>query len=537
MTSTLATDESTVGQGHAGSAERAARGSALNLAGSLTAAVLGLATLALVTNVYGEVGSGVFFTVTALFTVAANGSRFGAEAGLTFAVATLRADGRPAEVGRPIRSALIGVSVVSAVVVVLAFVFAPRLGHLMTAAGSSTTDAIRMIRLLAVAVPAMAITQALAGASRGFGTMRPSVVTAQLARPAAQMLGVATVVIVTDALWPLAIAWSAAITVSAIPLCLWTRSRLARIRPAEVGADVVTSPTSRSDDDIVRRYWRFARPRAAADLLSAGLERLDLLLVAALIGEAGAGLYGASSRLILLGQLLMAATAQSMSPQLAAAFGTGRHDDARHLLRTVTGWSITILWPMFIGLAFGAKTALSVFGPGFEAAAPVVTVLSIGLLTIVALGPGDTLLLMTGDSRASLVNHLVALVIMVGLSVALLPAVGVVGAAVAWAVSRSLLRVLAIWRVWATTGVMSVSSVSVRAALLAALAYGSAGIFASTAVGYGPAAIAVHAVIGFSLHAGLLYRFGGPLELDRLVSAVLPGSTRQLSRTGQLSQS
>ena len=71
-------------------AGRAARGTAINLVGSMTGAVFGFVTVGLITNHWGRSGAGLFFAATALFTLAANGARMGSEAGLTYFVARLR---------------------------------------------------------------------------------------------------------------------------------------------------------------------------------------------------------------------------------------------------------------------------------------------------------------------------------------------------------------------------------------------------------------------------------------------------------------
>jgi O-antigen/teichoic acid export membrane protein len=245
------------------------------------------------------------------------------------------------------------------------------------------------------------------------------------------------------------------------------------------------------------------------------------LLVAVLVGEAGAGLYGATGRLILAGQLMMIATAQSMAPLLSAAFTAGRLDEAQRVLRTITGWNVTLLWPAFIGLAFAAPTVLSFFGPEFSEAWPLVVVLSVAMMVILALGAGDTLLTMTGDSRGSLINHVAALAVMVGVAVVLLPTVGIIGAAWAWAASRLTLRGLAVLRVARSHGIHAGGRQVLIGGLVCLVVYVPTGVGALVVLGPGVPAIAAHAVSGAAVHLVLLVRLRSLLELDLLLPVLL----------------
>lgn len=502
----------------------AARGSALNLAGATTAAVVSFLTVGLITNGYGRVGAGLLFSATAVFTLAANGARLGAESGLTYFVSRLRADGDQGALKPLMVIALGATAAVGTLLGLAGLIVAPRLARGLVTEPKNLETMTMMIRILAVAVPTFAIGQALSGATRGFGTMRPSVLSGQVVRPLIQLVLVIVAVSVTAEVWPLAAVWAVASVAGAVPAAVWLRRRLALVTKAP-------SPFS------ALQYWRFTAPRALTDLVSSALERVDILLVAFLLSETEAGLYGASNRLIVAGQLLMYATAQAMAPHLSASFLQGRHDDAKALLTTVTGWNVSLLWPVFLGMTFGAETVLQAFGEGFTDGAPVVRVLALSLLIIIGLGAGDTLLLMTGDSMASLLNHAAALVVMVMTSIILLPRVGLIGAAWAWALSRVLIRGLAAIRVWQTCRVHVFGRPVVVAGLITLVAYVPTGVIVHHLVDNGVMALAAHIVIGLVVQSTLAARFRHDLEFDQLLFALARRSPEQpgsysIPRTG-----
>ena len=490
----------------------AARGSAFNLVGAATAAIAGFVTVGLITNNYGQAGAGLFFTATAVFTLAANGTRLGGETALTLFVSRFRAADRHRELAPLVRTATTATGLSAVVLGLVGLAAAPWLAGALTADAANADELTVMIRILAVAVPAFALSQVLFGASRGYGTMRPSVMVGQLFRPIAQLVLVVVVVAVSTDTWPLALAWAVASVVAAVAIAGWLWQRIRRsTRSHDAGTG---GPFDAGD------YWRFAGPRAVTDLVASALERLDVLLVALLLTAADAGLYGASNRLILAGQLLLFATSQSMAPLLSAAFLERRHADAKRLLTTITTWSVFVLWPLLLALAFGAETVLAVFGDGFADAAPVVRVLALALATIVALGPGDIVLLMTGESVASLVNHIAALLVLVVVSVVLLPQVGLIGAAWAWASSRLTLRVAAGFQVWRATGVHTFGWGVGTAAVAAVACFVPTGFIAYRMIDTGLLALVSHLATGGLLYLALAFVVRDRLELDQLAGVL-----------------
>ena len=502
MTATAAPDQVT----------QAARGTALNLVGAIVGAVVSFATVGLITNVYGQTGAGLFFAATAAFTLAANSARLGAESSLTYFISRFRADGRHGEISATIRTALAATATLATALGIIGLIAAPQLSDVLTSDADASATATTMIRILAVAVPTFALSQAMFGATRGFGTMRPSVLAGQIGRPVSQLLLVLVVIATTDSVWPLAVAWAVSSAITMASIGGWLRRRL-----AAVGRRTALQEPAESNP---RTYWRYTGPRALSDLLSASLERLDVLLVAMFIGEAGAGMYGASNRLILAGQLMMIATAQSMAPLLSANFLKGEHDDARDVLRTISGWNVTILWPIFISLAFGAKTALSIFGAEFTEASSLVVVLSVAFLVIIGLGIGDTLLMMTGDSVASLINHALSLGIMVVAAVTLLPSVGIIGAAWAWALSRVALRALSVGRVWHTKRVHAFGPQIFTAMAVTSVAFVPTGVLSRVVFGESIPAVAAHVAMGAIIQLALLVMCRERLQLDQLLAVV-----------------
>jgi O-antigen/teichoic acid export membrane protein len=144
----------------------------------------------------------------------------------------------------------------------------------------------------------------------------------------------------------------------------------------------------------------------------------------------------------------------------------------------------------------GAPGIMTVFGDEFADTAVVVAVLGVGLALVSAMGPGDAVLLMTGDSRGSMHNHVAALATMVVVALAAIPPLGAVGAALAWVASRLMLRGLSVWRIRRATGIRSVGRQVGVAASLTVCAYGPVAAACYVAGLAGPATLGLVATLG-----------------------------------------
>lgn len=460
----------------------ATRGSAINMVGAVITTVAGFASLILVSRRYGQVSTGVLFTGVGVFTLLANTAKIGTEASMTWFVAHARADGRRGAIAKVVSSALTGSALASLVVALVAAIAAAPLATLLTDDPGLGDDMRSLLLVLAAAIPGWAVAQASLGAMRGFGTMRPSVWVGSVVRPGVQLVVLGVLVALSSPLWVLGFAWLTAGLAAAVAGLWWLVRRIA--------------PIPVSDDDGRGEFWGHARPRAASDILHGALERLDVILVGALAGPAAAGSYAAANRLVLAGQLVLMAIAQAVAPPVATHLASGRNAEAEVVVQRVTGWSVLLLWPAMAVMVAGAPGIMTVFGDEFADTAIVVAVLGAGLALVSAMGPGDAVLLMTGDSRGSMHNHVAALATMVVVALIAIPPLGAVGAALAWVASRLMLRGLSVWRIRRATGIRSVGRQVGVAASLTVCAYGPIAAACYLAGLAGPATLGLVATMG-----------------------------------------
>lgn len=483
-----------------------ARSGSLNLVGGVATAVLTLVLTLVVTRGMGVGASGAFLATIALFQVAAGAATLGVDTGLVRAVSGRTAAGGH-RLGRLLVVALVPVGVAGVGLAALGRAHAPRLGALLGGTAFAGEVA-AYVGVLAPFVPMAAILGAILGASRGYGTMRPTVVLERVARPAAQV-GLVVAVIAAGA-GAMALAWAWAFPYLALALLAagWMVS-LAR-------SDGAGHSARAPDRRLFVDFWSFTAPRSLASISRVALQWLDIVLVGVLASPEAAAIYAVATRLLQFGVLAAFAVAQAAEPRFGAALAEGGPERAVSLYRASTAWLILLTWPIYLVVTIFAPALLALFGPEFVSGAPVVMILVAAVLIGSALGPVDVLLVMAGKSTWSLWNSGLGLGVSVGLNVVLIPRLGIAGAAVAWAVTRVLLNVLPLRQVSRLLAFRPFGDGSLLAAALALGIFGVLGMVARLALGPNLASAAACCLVAGGIYVIALRRFRHRLDLAAL---------------------
>jgi O-antigen/teichoic acid export membrane protein len=406
------------------SVKNVARGGLANMVGSALAGGTGVAVTWVVARSLGTEQAGAFFAATAAFVLAGGLAKLGTQTGLVYWPSRLRATGRDHLLGTCLRTALLPVTAFALVLAVAMWTGAPAIARL-SAGGTPQVVAEHTsgLRMLALFMPFQALTDALLTATRGHRAMRPTVLLDRVLRSVLQLLliGAAGVAALwTSASLPVfALAWA----VPYLPVTVLAALAVRRI----YGVHAVVSAT---EARLFRReFWRFTGPRALASVAQLALQRVDVLLVAALGGLVPAAIYAVAGRFVVLIQFANQGISQSVQPRLAEALAVGDRAAANHLYQTATGWLVLVTWPINLLVMLFAPVYLKLFGDGYTAGTPVVVVLAAAMLVATGCGMVDMVLAMAGRTSWNLVNVLVALGVTIGLDVWLVPRFGALGAA------------------------------------------------------------------------------------------------------------
>ncbi|WP_250028497.1 lipopolysaccharide biosynthesis protein [Paractinoplanes maris] len=464
-----------------------ARGGLANMAGSALAGGAGVVVTWVVARSLGAEQAGAFFAATAAFVLVGGLAKLGTQTGLVYWPAKLRATGREHLLGACLRAGLSPVIVFSAVLAGAMWLAAPAIAHVTAREAGQVVDAHTAgLRVLAVFLPLQALTDALLTATRGYRAMRPTVLLDRILRSGLQLVLVGAAGVAT--LWTagslpaFALAWAAPY----LPVTVLSAYALRKVYRASKPPGVTTHRAERRA--LRREFWRFTGPRALASVAQLALQRIDVLLVAALGGLAPAAVYAVAGRFVVLIQFANQGISQSVQPRLAEALAVGDRPTANHLYRTATGWLVLVTWPVILLVIFFAPLWLRLFGDRYAAeGAPVVTVLAAAMLVATGCGMVDMVLAMAGRTSWNLANVLVALVVTITLDVLLIPRYGALGAAIGLACSMVANNLLPLIQVGRSVGLHPFGRGTRAAAALSLACFGVLPWAVTAMAGDGPA--------------------------------------------------
>lgn len=417
----------------------AARQGFANLVGVGIAAVAGFGLNIVITRGWSVREAGMFFAATSAFMIAASAARLGTDVGTVYFVSRYRTLGEKDRIRGTVLAGLLPVLAVGALLALAGWLAAPALARLtMPEAGPGAVTA---LRILLAFVPLAALNDYALAACRGFGQMRPLLTVERLGRTLIQFVAVAVAAwLGLSATSALPLAWAVPYLLAAAVALAWL-GRLVRRAEREVTRPVPVA-------ELAGPFWRFTGPRAVSSLAAIVVQRLDIVLLSALRGPADAAVYTAATRFLALGQLSSVALAGSVQHRLAAAFARDDRAEARQLYQAATGWLVLLSWPAYLIFAAFAAPMLALFGSGYGAGRRVVVLLALTMLVATGCGMVDMVLNMAGRTAWTFYNAMAGTVLNVVANVALIPAYGIVGAALAWTVSILVTNLVPLGQLW-----------------------------------------------------------------------------------------
>ena len=179
------------------------------------------------------------------------------------------------------------------------------------------------------------------------------------------------------------------------------------------------------------QWFKSALPMAGADITEMLLLNADILILGLFVEPELVAYYFAATRLAqILAYVPYGATAATAQKYAVLAAPADRPELQSLIGKTATlAAAATAIGALMLTLLAGPL--LSLFGESYATAAPVVAVLSLGILLSCAFGPGEDVLNMLGEERLCSLGFFLALAVNIALNFALIPLFGLMGAAIA----------------------------------------------------------------------------------------------------------
>jgi O-antigen/teichoic acid export membrane protein len=459
-----------------------------SLIGSGAGVISGYVITYTATTSLSKTDAGVFFTAVALFMMGMRVLTLGADATLV----RVAADSASANTASALRRVLRSVGTwctVAVIVVAVAF----RLPGLGSAHGlpfgrlSITAYAVFLFALLGAVHAANQL-----AVSRGLGGLRDTVVIDGIARPLLQLAATMVALLAGLSLSVVCAAWALPFVVSAAAAATVVRRKLvAKDRDA-------AGPTAGTE---VGAFWTYTRPRSVGAVLTACLDRLDIVLAALLISPAAAAVYTVASRLVSFAVFPDQAVSQAYQPRMARAAAREDRAAMQRLSRSSAWESLILAGPIYLVLiSFESVLMRHYDGGHYSGARDALIVLAVGGLLGSLPGPVDKTLILLGSTTASLASGVASVATLIGLAVALTPNHGILGVAIAMSSATVVRNVVSIavlhqrWSIQPISGRLVIAGVALSLGLVGLPAAIAA--LSQSSLSAGPALLGVVVTLG-----------------------------------------
>jgi O-antigen/teichoic acid export membrane protein len=219
---------------------------------------------------------------------------------------------------------------------------------------------------------------------------------------------------------------------------------------------------------LERKLISFSAPLMLSNVVAYLNGRTELLVLGMYLAADAAGIYNAAVRLAGLGLIVRTAFNAIFSPVISDLHNRGQITQLSTLFKLVTRWMLTAAMPIFLLQMLFAPQIMGLFGPEFVAGARAMQVLSMGQIVNLATGAVGVMLIMSGRSNIAFINSIVMVSVALALDFWLVPAYGLMGAAVAGALVIAAINLVRLGEVWFLMQMQPFSRASFKP-LLAAL--------------------------------------------------------------------
>ena len=385
---------------------------------------LGALFTLLVARLLGKEALGGFMLAWATADLLSKVGTLGLDQGTTALMARRRAAGDVGGAHAVFRLALGAGLALSALVAGVAWLALGWLGQL----GGQTPELLAGQRVMLLALPAIALYRIATGASRGLGIMTHDALSGGLVHSLTKAFAVVAFawlglpLVIGGTLTAVFSHVSAFVAGGAVAYVL---ARRALAESAGLGG--------KAD---ARALLPLSLAAAVTTLANLAMQRMDVLVLGFFVGRvpgldaAALGVYCAAGEIAGLTRKVRFAAEPPFLHAVATAQGRGRRDEERSVVGSIARWTLPMSLFLAGGLALGAPLWLSLFGPGFEQGAWLVTLLVVAHSIGSQSGLAENVLLLRRPAL-NVVNLAVGLATNGVLCLVLVPKMGPAGAAVA----------------------------------------------------------------------------------------------------------
>jgi O-antigen/teichoic acid export membrane protein len=397
---------------------RVARGAGISTAGQGIGRVLGYLTQVMIARLFGPAAFGFYSLGVAAVNGAQILARFGMENGVVRYVAHHQAREDTSRVRGTIIQA-IGVTLVLSLVLSAVMFF----GAGFAAEWYYNKPFMEtVLKAFAVTLPFFTFMMMVLWATQGFQTVTYASYVQQMIRPALFLALVPVFYLLGAGIVGTVAAYGASMLLGSVFAVYYLRKLFPPLFDNKVPARFET-----------RELFAVSVPMS----ITTGAQYLNTWSAVWVMGAFAAagpvGIFTAAARTATLSTIVRFAFSGIFSPIISSFYARGELEDLGRLYKDVSRWIFTGAFAIFLPILLLSREILAIFGPDFTAGWTALVIVAAAQLYSSSVGPTPRMLAMTGNQNVAMVATAAAALVGVAVSFALVPTLGMLGAALGMA--------------------------------------------------------------------------------------------------------
>jgi O-antigen/teichoic acid export membrane protein len=412
------------------SLKKIARGTGVALLGTFLALLIGFVTRLIIARYGSEADYGIYSLAIVILTFALTLACLGLPEGVARYIAYFRGREEAAKI-RGVISVSLQLAAAASVIISIALFFSAK------AIASNifhTPDLALALKAFAIGIPFFTLINILVSVFRGFDRMEPQAYFQYGLFSILFLLLVSVIAILHLSFADIFYTYVIALILTFAALLTYTIKRLPQ---------PITFTGGQAGAPVRKGLLFFSLPLLGTAILATIILWADTLLLGYFKTPEVVGLYNAASPLAKFISEPLAVMLLIYTPVATGLHSRNLMAELRRNYIISTKWIVSLTLPLFLVLCLFPEAVLNLFfGPTYVAAAPALRILSLGFIINNLFGPNQSILLAIGESRFIMWTALSAAIVSVLLNVALIPPLGIVGAAIATAVALVLTKAI-----------------------------------------------------------------------------------------------
>ncbi|MCK4731908.1 MAG: polysaccharide biosynthesis C-terminal domain-containing protein, partial [Methanophagales archaeon] len=277
------------------------------------------------------------------------------------------------------------------------------------------------LKIFSIAIPFTVLINVLIAIYRGFGRVDAKVYFQNIVRPVLYILFLVAVVLSGLSFLGVLCAYVLSIAVTCMVFVVY----IVRKSPLPTRGGSVTNP-------MIRKLLSFSVPLLAVSMLMMVMSWTDTLMLGYFKAPDVVGVYNAALPLANLIPMVLTSLGFLYSPIASSLYGKNQMEELRRSYAISTKWCFIGTLPLFFVLFLFPDVVLTLlFGSRYIGAAFALQILAVGFFLNPATGPNYHTLIAMGKTKIIMQTFLISGFTNIILNIALIPSLGIVGAAIA----------------------------------------------------------------------------------------------------------